>query len=81
MLTYLLNYITDSGRTALTSVAGAITGQIAFETSALTNINTAFQHAAWSVAILAGIMTMVNLFFPLRTFYDNRKKDEKKNPD
>jgi len=79
MLTYLLNYITDSGRTALTSVAGAITGQIAFETNALTNINTAFQHAAWTVAILAGIMTMVNLFFPLRSFYDKHKRDEKKN--
>jgi len=78
MITHILNFITDSGRTAVTSVAGAITGQIAAEADKLSSVNTAFQHAAWSVAILAGIMTMVNLFFPLRSFYDRRKQKRKR---
>jgi hypothetical protein len=76
----LLNYITDSWRTALTSITGAAVGQISL-TANVDFINTAFQHAAWSVAIIAGIMTVINLFFPLRSFYDSYKsrKDEKKN--
>lgn len=68
-----LDFITSSSRTAATSITGAVIGQITIDVSHLDKINTAFQHAAWSVAILAGIMTIINLFFPLRSFYENRK--------
>jgi len=81
VIAHILNYITDSGRTAATSVVGAVTGQIAYESTTITSINTAFQHAAWTVAILAGIMTMVNLFFPLRTFYLRYKRKHHEDPD
>jgi len=81
VIAYILNYITDSGRTALTSVAGAITGQIAAENASLNSVNTAFQHAAWTVAILAGLMTVINLFFPLRSFYLRYKRKHNEDPD
>ena len=72
MLLALLNYITDSGKTAVTSIAGVFVGQASVQGS-LSAANTALQHAAWTVAILAGVLTVVNLFFPLRTFYEAYK--------
>jgi len=72
MLLALLNYITDSAKTATTSIAGAFVGQ-ASAAVPLSMANTALQHAAWTVAILAGLLTIANLFFPLRTFYENYK--------
>lgn len=72
MLLSILNYITDSGKTALTSVTSAFIGQAAAEES-LDRANVALQHAAWSIAILAGLLTIINLFFPLRTWYEEYK--------
>lgn len=72
MLLALLNYITDSAKTAVTSIAGVFVGQASVQGS-LSAANTALQHAAWTVAILAGVLTVVNLFFPLRTFYEAYK--------
>lgn len=72
MLLALLNYITDSAKTAVTSVAGVFVGQISAN-GTLSAANTALQHAAWTIAILAGFLTIINLFFPLRTFYEEYK--------
>jgi len=76
MLLAILNYITDSGKTAFTSVAGVFVGQASLS-SGLSGANTALQHAAWTVAILAGLLTIANLFFPLRTFYEDYKTKRK----
>ena len=73
LLDAFLDFVTSSSRTAATSLTGAVIGQITIDVSRLERINIAFQHAAWTVAIIAGIMTIINLFFPLRTFYENRK--------
>ena len=73
MLLAILNYITNSAKTASTSLAGAFVGQVAVE-SKLSTANIALQHAAWTVAIFAGLATIANLFFPLRSFYENYKK-------
>lgn len=78
MLLAILNYITDSAKTAATSVAGVFVGQASISGS-LSSANVALQHAAWTVAILAGLLTIANLFFPLRTFYEvyKSKKHER----
>ena len=74
LLDAFLDFITSSSRTAATSLTGAIVGQITIDVSRLDRVNIAFQHAAWTVAIIAGIMTIINLFFPLRSFYEDRKR-------
>lgn len=68
MIQSLLNFVTSSERTAITSIISAVTGQLVAESS----LNVALQRMAWIVAILAGILTMINLFFPLRQWYDKR---------
>lgn len=75
MLNVLLNYITNSEKTALTSLLGAVIGQAASEANEAF-INMILQRGAWTVAILAGLLTMINLFFPLRSFYDKKKRRE-----
>lgn len=75
MLNVLLNYITNSEKTALTSLLGAAIGQAASEANEAF-INMILQRGAWTVAILAGLLTMINLFFPLRSFYDKKKRRE-----
>lgn len=74
LLDAILNFITSSTRTAAASLSGAIIGQITREASTLGDINTAFQHAAWTTAIMMGLLTIINLFFPLRSFYETRKR-------
>ena len=74
MLLALLNYITDTAKTAITSVAGVMVGQVAQSSNSLNVANTALQHAAWTIAIVAGLTTIINLFFPLRSFYEEYKK-------
>lgn len=68
MLNIVLNYISNSEKTAITSLLSATIGQVA----AAESVNQALQRGAWTVAILAGILTMVNLFYPLRKWYDKR---------
>jgi dihydrodipicolinate synthase/N-acetylneuraminate lyase len=74
MLLQIVNFVTDSTKTALTSLGSAAVGTAASAANHVTNVNTAFQHAAWTVAIIAGVLTTINLFFPLRTWYDRRHK-------
>lgn len=53
-------------RAALTSIFSAAAGTwynytgVYFASISLSAANTAFQHAAWTVAILAGIVSIVN---------------------
>ena len=42
----------------------------------LTTANTAFQHAAWTVAILAGIVSVINGIRKMRTPIAKIEKDE-----
>lgn len=74
MILAVLNFVTDTPKTLTTSLAGVAVGQVAND---IDRVNTAFQHAAWTVAILAGILTMINLFFPLRSFYEAKKARKK----
>lgn len=73
MIAALVNYVSDTSKTLVTSVGAVVASQV-IEPSTLSKINTGFQHFAWSIAILAGLFTIVNLFFPLRTFYENSKR-------
>jgi len=56
----------DGGKAAIVSVGAAITGQFTQEVSnilyipPLQAVNTAFQHAAWCVAIIAGLVSIIN---------------------
>ncbi|MFZ4463775.1 MAG: hypothetical protein ACOYN5_07995 [Bacteroidales bacterium] len=58
--------ILDSGKAACVSIGAAITGQFTQEVSnimfipSLQAVNTAFQHAAWVVAIIAGLVSIIN---------------------
>lgn len=72
MLSLIFNFITNSGKTATTAVASVTIGQLS-TTWTVSKANTALQHGAWTIAILAGILTVINLFFPLRTFYQEYK--------
>jgi spore maturation protein SpmB len=56
----------DPTKSAIASILSALTGTwynyctVYFSSITLTNANTAFQHAAWTVAILAGIVSIIN---------------------
>lgn len=47
---------------SLTSITAAITGQASdfFSLTDLEIVNTLFQHAAWSIAIIAGLVSIIN---------------------
>ncbi|MEI6062311.1 MAG: hypothetical protein WCR72_16530 [Bacteroidota bacterium] len=76
MILAILNFITDSSKTAVTSVASVFVGQAAYE-GRINMANIALQHAAWTIAILTGLLTIINLFYPLRSIYDKRKQRRK----
>lgn len=56
----------DPAKSALASILSAVAGTwynyctVYFSTITLAGANTAFQHAAWTVAILAGIVSVIN---------------------
>lgn len=56
----------DGTKAAIVSITAVITGQFTQDISGLLEIptleivNTAFQHAAWGVAILAGLVSIIN---------------------
>jgi len=70
MLLAMLNYITDSGKTAFTSLCSAAI-------TVTSNIHI-LQATASFVAIIAGVVAIINAFFPLRSFYDAYKKKHEK---
>lgn len=49
----------DPAKSAIASIFSALTGTVMAEVT-LTATNTAFQHAAWTVAIIAGLVSIIN---------------------
>lgn len=72
----------DPLKSAVTSIASAAFGtftnycstSFAFGWISLQTANTFFQHAAWTVAILAGIVSIVN---GIKGWFRNRNKNVK----
>ena len=58
----LVNYVTNEYKTTFTAIGGFAVGNMAAA-------NTILQHLAFIFTILVAILTIVNLFFPLRIFY------------
>lgn len=60
MIKYIENI--DSVKAGLASVGAAITGQLSgmIELTNLEVINIMFQHAVWTIAIIAGIISIIN---------------------
>ncbi len=72
-------------KSAITSILSAVIGSWYNYLSypilnfTLSSANTAFQHLAWTVAIIAGIVSIVN---GMRTWkYKKTKKQKNENPD
>mgnify|MGYP006961791789 CR=1 FL=1 len=72
----------DPVKSAITSIFSAVIGSwynyfgFCITSMSLSTANTAFQHAAWTVAITAGIVTIIN---GVRQWKHKPKKDESKN--
>jgi hypothetical protein len=49
----------DPIKSGIASIASAMTGTV-INAVTLTSANTALQHAAWTVAIIAGIVAIIN---------------------
>ena len=60
MIKYIENI--DSAKAGLASVGAATTGQLSgmIELTNLEVINIMFQHAVWTIAIIAGIISIIN---------------------
>ncbi len=52
----------NSSRAGLTSVGAAFTGEVStlLNLTNLEMVNTAFQHLAWIIAIIAGLVSIIN---------------------
>lgn len=70
MFLALLNNITNHYKTVITSITGAVVTMEAPISS--------LQIVGAYVAIIAGAMTIVNMVFPLRSFYDKYKANHEK---
>ena len=69
-------------KAAFTAISSALAGTTAEQIeqhSDIINVNIAFQHAAWTIAIIAGLISTVNGVIMLRERYKKwkQKKDEK----
>lgn len=60
----MLNFLTqiDPARASFTSISAALTGQLStlINPSHLELVNTGFQHLAWIIAIIAGLVSIIN---------------------
>lgn len=65
----------DPAKSAIASISSAFTGSVMANIS-LVEANTAFQHAAWTVAIIAGIVSIVNGIIKIREYFRKTKSDE-----
>lgn len=63
----------DPAKSAIASIISAITGTVMTEVT-LTEANTAFQHAAWAVAIIAGLVSIINGIIKIIDWCKNRHK-------
>lgn len=52
----------DPSKASMTSIISALTGQITaiMNPTALEMVNTGFQHLAWIIAIIAGLVSIIN---------------------
>lgn len=62
----------DPAKSAIASILSAMTGTIMADIT-ITAANTAFQHAAWTVAIIAGIVSIINGIIKICDCIKNRK--------
>ena len=65
MFTRIIQFITDTYRMSLVSLGGAGAGTITADSAEIINMaqNTTaeiFQYTAWSVAIMAGVIAIIN---------------------
>ena len=58
MLSNILNI--NPAHASIASISAALTGEVTQILSRASLVDTGFQHLAWSVAILAGIVSIVN---------------------
>jgi len=60
----MINFIENisASRASLASIGSAIIGQVsvALNPSHIETVNLGFQHVAWTIAILAGIVSIIN---------------------
>lgn len=68
----------DPAKSAIASIVSAMTGTVMAEVT-LTATNTAFQHAAWTVAIIAGLVSIINGIIKICDWV--KKRIDKPNPD
>ena len=67
-------------KAAFTAISSAIAGTTAEQIEQnydLVNVNVAFQHAAWTIAIIAGLISTVNGIIMLRERYKKWKHKNK----
>lgn len=65
----------DPAKSAIASIVSAFTGTIVADVT-LDTTNIAFQHAAWSVAIVAGLVSIVNGFIKILYWLKKYNKKE-----
>jgi hypothetical protein len=63
----------DPAKSAITSIISAFTGTVVADLT-LDTTNIAFQHAAWSVAIVAGLVSIVNGIIKIIDWAKKRNK-------
>lgn len=61
----------DPIKSAIASIGSAVVGSVAADIT-LVDANTAFQHAAWTVAILAGIVSIINGVIKIMEYFKNK---------
>ncbi len=67
----------DPAKSAIASIFSALTGTVMAEIT-VTAANTAFQHAAWTVAIIAGIVSIINGIIKIIQYCKDCKDKRKK---
>ena len=63
----------DPAKSAIASIVSAMTGTVMADAT-LIGANIAFQHAAWTVAIIAGIVSIVNGVIKIVEYFKRNKK-------
>lgn len=61
----------DPAKSAIASIFSALTGTVMADVT-LTAANTAFQHAAWAVAIVAGLVSIINGVIKIIQYFKSR---------
>ena len=67
----IFDYLSSTTKTAVTSISSAIVGSV--NLSHINNINIAFQHTAYTIAIISGIIASVNGIDNFIRKHKNRK--------